>query len=310
MTCRPVDVKLWAMLENFTLITGPCAAESFTQLYETAKLLKNTTNINQNFIFRTGVWKPRTRPGQFQGAGHVALHWLDIIHDSFSLPIAVEVGLPEHIEQVLKHKIEYIWFGARTTSSPFLMESMACALKGTNLKVIIKNPINPEFNLWAGAVERILLADINPKNIMLVHRGFSTYYNSKFRYAPFWDIALMMRKEFQLPLLCDPGHISGRKDLILEICLQAINLKYQGLMIESHYMPDMALSDAKQQILPAELSILLSKLELQEIQYNLGNFERTMWTKENSLREMMKEINFELDNSCLDYDQHSSHHLQ
>lgn len=251
------------MLENFTLITGPCAAESMEQVLQTAQNLKQL--LTQPFIFRAGVWKPRTRPSSFQGMGAPALSWLQQVKRDFSVPIAIEVGLPEHVELALKNDIDYVWLGARTTTSPFLMDALAASLRSTHLKVIIKNPINPEWQLWAGAVERLMAAQI--KDITLVHRGFSVYHESNYRYVPFWEIPLKMKQEFGLPMLCDPGHISRSKDQVTALSVLALRCGFNGLMIESHYQPNKALSDATMQFTPAHLFETLKQISQE---YNLA----------------------------------------
>jgi len=240
-------------------IAGPCSAESWEQIYSTVKSLV----ANGISVIRAGVWKPRTRPNQFEGKGEEALKWLQQIKKEFDVKIATEVASTEHVELALKYEIDIMWLGARTTVNPFVVQEIANSLKGVNNPFFIKNPINPELSLWLGAIERIAGAGI--KNIGAVHRGFSSFQKTKYRNAPMWQIPLELKSHFpEVPLLCDPSHIAGDREMIFDIAQKALNLNYDGLMIESHYKPNNALSDAQQQITPDELAILLEKLKVRE----------------------------------------------
>lgn len=238
-----------------TLIAGPCSAETREQVLETAKGLKDL----EIDYFRAGIWKPRTRPGEFEGVGSEALPWMQEVKDSFSLKICTEVAKAKHVEEVLKAGFDMIWVGARSTANPFTVQEIAEALKGVQIPVMVKNPTNPDLKLWLGAVERIQYAGIN--NISVIHRGFSTYQKTQFRNNPNWQIPIDFRQERpDIPMICDPSHIGGRTHLLQEIAQKALDLKYDGLMIESHCNPMNAWTDAKQQITPNDLNELLSNL--------------------------------------------------
>jgi chorismate mutase len=208
---------------------------------------------------RAGVWKPRTRPGMFEGIGEIALPWLEHIQQKFKIPVCIEVANTQQVELALKYNMQMIWIGARTTVNPFNVQQIADALKGTSIPVAIKNPVNPDINLWQGAVERFEAS--GTKDILIVHRGFSVYDSTPYRNAPMWHIAIeMKRRNPSLIMLCDPSHICGRRDILLKTSQQAIDLSYDGLMIESHINPDMAWSDAAQQLTPTDLEALLHKI--------------------------------------------------
>lgn len=210
-------------------------------------------------MLRVGVWKPRSRPGSFDGAGGRALAWVDEARRLTGLPTAVEVASARHVESALKHDMDAVWLGARTTVSPFAVQNIADALRGTEVKVLVKNPVNPDLELWCGAVERLVAAGVEKP--ALIHRGFSCYGRGSYRNAPMWNLALEMRSRYpELPMLCDPSHIGGAREYVAEIAQTAADLRYDGLMIESHAHPDEALSDAAQQLTPEELGELLSSL--------------------------------------------------
>ena len=238
-----------------TIIAGPCSVETKEQLYKTTKLLLESTKLD---ILRAGIWKPRTSPQSFEGLGKKALPWLREIKKELNIPVAIEVASTKHVEQALEHDIDYLWLGARTTVSPFSVQELANALEGTKASVFIKNPINPDIKLWSGAVERIHKAGI--QNIALIHRGFSAP-NSELRYPPMWHLVLAMKELHKdLPMLCDPSHICGERHLIPKIAQTALNFGADGLMLESHFDPNSAWSDAKQQLTPEDLSILLKAI--------------------------------------------------
>jgi chorismate mutase len=226
------------------IIAGPCSAESEQQVLSTAGFLKETGKVN---LFRAGIWKPRTRPGSFNGAGVKALKWLEKVKTDFNLRVTVEVASPRHIEACLKHGIDVLWIGARTVSNPFSVEELSQALRGVDIPVLIKNPLSPDIDLWTGAVERIYAAGI--RRIAAVHRGFSPFERTLYRNMPKWEIPIEMRQRIiNLPVLCDPSHIAGRADLVGEIAQRAIDLNMSGLMIEVHPKPSEALSDSAQQL--------------------------------------------------------------
>lgn len=254
-----MTVDDWRSWGNATdpamLIAGPCSAESPEQLREVASHL---TSLGIG-IMRAGVWKPRTRPNSFEGKGIEALKWLAELKSQFQIKIATEVASPAHVEQALSHGIDVLWLGARTTVNPFTVQEIANSLRGTNVPVLVKNPINPDLGLWQGAIERIY--NVGVTKLTAVHRGFSSYQKSKFRNSPTWQIAIELKSSFpSLPLICDPSHIAGQRSMILEVAQKALDLGYDGLMIETHPNPERALSDAEQQIPLLSFGELLSQL--------------------------------------------------
>ena len=239
------------------IISGPCSAETYDQLRETCKQLKSH-RIN---LMRAGVWKPRTRPGTFEGNGEDALKWIADIKEELGVQFTVEVANTSHIELALKYGIDILWIGARTTVNPFSVQEIADAIKGTDTPVLIKNPINPDLSLWMGALERINTAGITKMGA--IHRGFSMTGKSKYRYVPMWKIAIDLKSNMpNLPVICDPSHICGNRDMIFETSQKALDLGYDGLIIESHIDPDNAWSDAKQQVTPDVLSKIKSDLKV------------------------------------------------
>jgi chorismate mutase len=238
------------------IISGPCSAETEEQVIETATRLAKTGKVD---MLRAGIWKPRTRPGSFEGIGTKGLPWLQQAKKISGLPTAVEVATGKQVEDALHFDVDVLWIGARTTVNPFSVQEVADALRGVDIPVLVKNPINPDLELWTGAVERVAKAGI--KQIGLIHRGFSSYGNTEYRNAPMWHLAIEMhRRNPDMLLINDPSHICGRRDILLEIAQEAINLDYDGLMIESHIDPDNAWSDASQQITPEQLSALLDEI--------------------------------------------------
>jgi chorismate mutase len=238
------------------LISGPCSAETREQVIQTAIQLQQ---INKIHLFRAGIWKPRTKPGMFEGVGSIGLKWLQEAKSETNIPVTVEVATPHHVEEAINHGIDCLWIGARTVANPFSVQAVAEALKGVGIPVMIKNPTNPDIELWSGAIERILNAGI--KDIVLVHRGFTSYAQSELRNPPMWQLAIEIKRRFpQFPMLCDPSHIAGKRSLLQGIAQQSIDLNYNGLMIESHIDPENAWSDAAQQITPDKLAELLNNL--------------------------------------------------
>ncbi len=239
------------------LIAGPCSAETEAQTLATARGVQALGNVD---LFRAGVWKPRTRPGSFEGAGSAALPWLQRVTQETGLPVAIEVATPRHVEEALAHGIQVLWIGARTTVNPFAVQELADALAGTGVPVMVKNPVNPDVSLWAGALERLARAGIT--DLAAIHRGFSTFAPSKYRNPPTWMLAIELKTRFpHIPLICDPSHMAGRRDLLLPIAQKALDLDYDGLIIETHPDPDHALSDAEQQVTPARLGEIFSELK-------------------------------------------------
>jgi len=238
------------------IISGPCSAETEEQVLETATRLAATGKVD---MLRAGIWKPRTRPGSFEGVGTKGLPWMQKAKELTGLPITVEVATGKQVEDALHFGVDVLWIGARTTVNPFSVQDVADALKGSDVPVLIKNPINPDLELWIGAVERVAKAGI--KNIGLIHRGFSSYGNTEFRNAPMWHLAIeMKRRNPDMMLINDPSHICGNRHLLQDVAQKAIDLDFDGLIIESHVNPDKAWSDAKQQITPEQLSEMIGKI--------------------------------------------------
>jgi chorismate mutase len=252
---------IWA--KRPLIISGPCSAETEEQVVQTGQQLAATGKVD---ILRAGIWKPRTKPGMFEGTGVSALPWLKQAKKITGLLTTVEVASAKQVEDALSFDVDILWIGARTTTNPFSVQEIAGALKGIQVPVLIKNPLNPDLELWAGAVERIARAGI--QQIGLIHRGFSTYGNTEYRNAPMWHLAIEMKLRYpQLMILCDPSHICGRRDTIQDISQKAIDLDFDGLMIETHPDPDNAWSDANQQVTPQRLHEIL---------------ESIIWRKENT----------------------------
>lgn len=246
--------SLWS--KRPIIIAGPCSAETEEQYVSTALQLQATGQVD---MLRAGIWKPRTRPGSFEGVGVIGLPWLQKAKELTGLPVAIEVATAEQVEQALAHDIDVIWIGARTTVNPFSVQAIADALQGVQIPVLIKNPINADIELWQGALERIQKADI--QHIGLIHRGFSSYGNTEYRNAPLWHLAIeMKRRNPELIFLNDPSHICGNRHMLQDVMQYAIDLDYDGVIIESHYKPDEAWSDASQQITPGTLSQMLQAI--------------------------------------------------
>lgn len=251
------DSGLFKGVSRPYIIAGPCSAESEDQIINSALALKER-GIS---FFRAGVWKPRSHPDSFEGAGDVALNWLQRVNRELGMDVATEVASPEHIEKVLSHGINTIWIGARTTTNPFMLQEIVSALKGEKVSVLIKNPVTPDIELWVGAVERFLKGGID--DLCLVHRGFFLSEEDKYRNSPCWHIPIEIKQRYpDIPLLCDPSHISGIKAYIPELSQKALDLNFDGLMIESHFDPGNALSDKDQQLTPDELADLLKSLSM------------------------------------------------
>lgn len=241
------------------VIAGPCSAETEEQVMSTARELARKGCHN----FRAGVWKPRTKPGGFEGKGEEALGWMKQVKEETGMRITTEVAKPEHVELCLKYGIDILWIGARTSANPFAMQDLADSLRGVDIPVFVKNPVNPDLELWIGAMERINQAGI--KRIAAIHRGFSSYDQKIYRNLPMWQIPMELHRRIPgLPLICDPSHIGGRRDLIAPLCQQAMDLGFDGLIIESHCNPDAAWSDAKQQVAPDVLDYILSLLVVRD----------------------------------------------
>ncbi len=240
-------------------IAGPCSAENMEQVQRIAAFLAPLPYVH---ALRFGVWKPRTRPNTFQGIGKKALRWLKDLQVRYEKPIVIEVGSPKHIEEALKLGFQHFWIGARTTVNPFLVQSLADAVQGvSSIEVIVKNPVNPDLGLWIGAIERFLKAGV--QHISACHRGFSVYLPGRYRNEPYWELPLKLRQHFpNIPLLCDPSHIAGKRALVLEVAQKAIDLGFDGIMVEVHPNPEEALSDKQQQLTPEDFLHLISQLRI------------------------------------------------
>lgn len=265
------------------VIAGPCSAETEEQVMNTAtQLCKKGIKI-----FRAGVWKPRTKPGGFEGVGTLGLPWLKRVQEELGMLVSTEVATPKHVEACLESGIDILWIGARTTANPFAMQELADSLRGVDIPVLVKNPVNPDLELWIGALERINGAGV--KRMGAIHRGFSTYDKKLYRNLPMWHIPIELRRRIpNLPMFCDPSHIGGRRELIAPLCQQAMDLGFDGLVVESHCSPDDAWSDAAQQVTPEVLDFILDKLVIRNI---------TQTTE--SLEALRRQID-EFDNNLLD----------
>lgn len=266
MTTTKLDLikaSEWGIFSDMAkplVIAGPCSAESEQQLFETAKALKNE-GVE---ILRAGIWKPRTRPNCFEGVGAEGLGWMKRAQQELGMKIATEVANVKHVYEALKAGVDMLWIGARTTANPFAVQELADALKGTDIPVLVKNPVNPDVELWVGALERLNMAGL--KKIGVIHRGFSSYTKAKYRNIPQWQLPIEIKRRFpDMLMICDPSHISGKREYIREISQQAMDLGFDGLIIESHICPEIALSDAAQQVTPAVLKEILAKLIIRDV---------------------------------------------
>ncbi|HOZ75521.1 MAG TPA: bifunctional 3-deoxy-7-phosphoheptulonate synthase/chorismate mutase type II [Flavobacterium sp.] len=258
-------------LSHPMVIAGPCSAETETQVLDIARQLKDS-DVS---IYRAGIWKPRTRPGGFEGVGEIGLKWLQKAKAETGLLMAVEVANAAHVKLALEHDIDVLWIGARTTVNPFAVQEIADALQNTDKIVLVKNPVNPDLALWIGGVERLYNAGI--KKLGVIHRGFSTYEKTKYRNIPEWQIPIELQSRFpNLPLICDPSHITGRRDMIQEIAQQALDLNYDGLIIETHNDPDHAWSDAAQQVTPTVLKQILEELRIRQTSTDADDYNTEM----------------------------------
>lgn len=286
------ELRTW--LDEMTLphplvIAGPCSAETEDQVLKIAHELKDT-DVN---YYRAGIWKPRTRPGNFEGVGAIGLKWLQKVKEETGMKTATEVANKNHVELALEHDVDLLWIGARSTVSPFIVQEIADALAGTDKIVLIKNPVNPDLSLWLGAVERLHKSNI--KKLGVIHRGFSTYQKTKYRNIPEWQLAIELQTKFpDLPLINDPSHISGSRDLIFDVSQTALDLNYDGLMIETHCEPDNAWSDAAQQVTPKRLVQIMEDLKIrketsEEAEYNskLNNLRAQIDIIDNQLIEIL-----------------------
>ena len=280
-------IKTWLpKLDNPLLISGPCSLETEKQALDTAKLLAKDKRV---FVYRGGVWKPRTRPGMFEGVGSVGLKWLQLVKQETGLPVGTEVANAQHTEEAMKAGLDVLWIGARSTASPFVVQEIADVVKGSNAVVMVKNPVNPDVQLWMGAIERVYQAGI--KNIVAIHRGFTPFKETKYRNYPNWQTVIELRRLMpNLPIICDPSHIAGKREYLFEISQKAFDMGLEGLMIESHIDPSCALSDAAQQLTPADLAKLLDRLVIRHETADNPEFE----TRLDVLRNRIDAIDVEL----------------
>lgn len=275
-------------LNHPLVIAGPCSAETEDQVVAIAKQLKDS---DVSYL-RAGIWKPRTRPGGFEGVGEIGLKWLQTAKKETGLKTATEVANRAHVELALENDVDLLWIGARSTVSPFIVQEIADALRGTKKTVLVKNPVNPDLALWIGAMERIYSAGID--NVGAIHRGFSTYDKSKYRNNPEWQIAVDFQTRFpDIPLICDPSHITGNREMILEVSQTALDLNYDGLMIETHTDPDNAWSDAAQQVTPASLIQITKDLKIRKVMDHEEHFK-------SKLAQLRAQIDV-IDNNLIDY---------
>jgi chorismate mutase len=274
------------LLKKGLIIAGPCSAESEDQLIKTAIEL---AQLGKTDVLRAGIWKPRTNPGGFEGVGTKGLSWLLNAKRITNLKTAAEVATSKHVEDALSFDVDILWVGARTTVNPFSVQQISDALKGTDQTVLIKNPVNPDIKLWIGAIERLQKSGI--KKIGLIHRGFSSYGNTEYRNTPMWQIPIEMKRLFpELPMICDPSHICGNTQGLLAVSQKSVNLDYDGLIIETHYAPEIALTDKDQQITPRELSDLLDKLIIKKSRSDEETFLKPL----ENLREQINDLDEEL----------------
>ena len=252
------------------LIAGPCSAESENQLLTIAKAIEGTADV-----FRAGVWKPRTKPNSFEGIGKEALTWLKTVQQEKGMKVCTEVATAKHVELCLESGVDMLWIGARTTVNPFYVQEIAEALKGVDIPVFVKNPIHPELGLWLGAFER--LNKVGIKQLAAIHRGFYSYEKSVFRNDPKWELPIKLRKEIRgLPIICDPSHIAGKATLIEDIAQTAMDINLDGLMIETHNNPAVALSDAEQQVKPEKLKNIMQNLVLRDTKLRDEQFKEQL----------------------------------
>ncbi|WP_370226651.1 chorismate mutase [Mesoflavibacter sp.] len=286
------ELRTWLddlQLDHPLVIAGPCSAETEEQVLKIAHDLKET-DVS---YYRAGIWKPRTRPGNFEGVGALGLKWLQKVKKETGLKTATEVANRAHVELALEHDIDLLWIGARSTVSPFIVQEIADALKGTDKVVLVKNPVNPDLPLWLGAIERLASADI--KKLGVIHRGFSTYEKTKYRNNPEWQLAIELQTKFpDLPLINDPSHITGKRDMIFDVSQTALDLNFDGLMIETHFDPDNAWSDAAQQVTPSSLVQIMKDLRIRketdpEAEFNrdLANLRAKIDVVDNQIIELL-----------------------
>ena len=266
-------IKHWLpQINNPLIIAGPCSLETEEQAMDTARQLAKDHRI---FVYRGGVWKPRTRPGSFEGIGSIGLKWLQMVREETGMPVGTEVANAQHAEESLKAGLDVLWIGARSTASPFVVQEIADVVKGTDAVVMVKNPVNPDVQLWVGAFERLSQAGI--KNMVAIHRGFTPFSKTDYRNYPNWKTVIELRRLMpNLPIICDPSHIGGKREYLYDISQKAFDMGMEGLMIESHRDPSCALSDKEQQLTPSDLAKLLDRLVIRTATTDNKQFENEL----------------------------------
>ncbi len=282
-----MPIKHWLpKIDNPLLISGPCSLESEEQALATARELAKDKRV---FVYRGGIWKPRTRPGMFEGVGSIGLEWLKTVKQETGLLTGTEVANAQHVEECLKAGVDVMWIGARSTASPFVVQEIADVLKGTDQVIMVKNPVNPDVQLWVGALERLNRAGL--KNLVAIHRGFTPFSETKYRNYPNWKTVIELKRILpELPIICDPSHISGKREYLFEISQKAFDLGMNGLMLESHIDPSCALSDKDQQVTPADLGKILDKLVIKYTNSDDPQFENRLETLRGRIDEIDHEI--------------------
>ena len=280
-------IKHWLpQINNPLIIAGPCSLETEEQAMDTAKQLAKDHRV---FVYRGGVWKPRTRPGSFEGIGSIGLKWLQMVREETGMPVGTEIANAQHAEEALNAGVDVLWIGARSTASPFVVQEIADVVKGTDAVVMVKNPVNPDVQLWVGAFERLSRAGI--KNMVAIHRGFTPFRETEYRNYPNWKTVIELRRLMpNLPIICDPSHIGGKREYLYDISQKAFDMGMEGLMIESHRDPSCALSDAEQQLTPADLALLLDRLIIRTVTSDNKQFENQLELLRNRIDALDREM--------------------
>ncbi len=280
-------IKHWLpQINNPLIIAGPCSLETEEQTMETARMLAKDHRV---FVYRGGVWKPRTRPGSFEGIGSIGLKWLQMVREETGLPVGTEIANAQHAEEALKAGLDVLWIGARSTASPFVVQEIADVVQGTDAVVMVKNPVNPDVQLWVGAFERLSRAGI--KNLVAIHRGFTPFRETEYRNYPNWKTVIELRRLMpNLPIICDPSHIGGKREYLYDISQKAFDMGLEGLMIESHRDPSCALSDKEQQLTPADLAKLLDRLIIRNATTENKQFENQLELLRNRIDALDREL--------------------
>lgn len=280
-------IKHWLpQINNPLIIAGPCSLETEEQAMDTARQLVKDHRV---FVYRGGVWKPRTRPGSFEGIGSIGLKWLQMVREETGMPVGTEIANAQHAEEALKAGLDVLWIGARSTASPFVVQEIADVVQGTDAVVMVKNPVNPDVQLWVGAFERLSRAGI--KNLVAIHRGFTPFRETEYRNYPNWKTVIELRRLMpNLPIICDPSHIGGKREYLFDISQKAFDMGLDGLMIESHRDPSCALSDKEQQLTPTDLAKLLDRLVIRNVKTDNKLFENQLELLRNRIDALDREL--------------------